>query len=147
MSEQLKRVTIYTDGACAGNPGRGGWAAVLESDGAQKVLSGHVPHTTNNAAEFMALVMAVVALRRTVEIQWVTDSLVAYRWWIKARAGKWDTLPTMVSQSLAYQLMEEQKKRGHKWLKVKVVKGHTGVPMNEYVNMVAQREAGTWKKI
>lgn len=147
MTDKLKRVTIYTDGACAGNPGRGGWAAVLESeDGAQKVLSGNTPHSTNNETEFMALVMAVSALKRKVEIQWVTDSMVAIAWWRKARAGKWDKFPTMTSQSLAHQLMTHDAQHGHKWLAPQRVPGHKGHAMNEYVNMVAQREAGTWKK-
>lgn len=142
----LKRVIIHTDGACAGNPGRGGWAAVLEANGTQKTLSGNVPNATNNQMEFMALVQAVAALKRPVEIQWVTDSKIAIAWWRKARAGRWDTLPTLASQALAHQLMTDDAQRGHKWLAPQRVPGHKGHAMNEYVNMVAQREAGTWRK-
>lgn len=143
----LKLVTIYTDGACAGNPGRGGWAALLESASAQKVFSGNVERGTNNEMEFLALIAAMRQLKRAVQIQWVTDSRVAIAWMRRAQRGEWQKMPTLKSQALAHEFQALNEKVGrHYWHPPKLVAGHSGEPMNEYVNMVAQREAGTWRK-
>lgn len=71
MSE---RVTIYTDGACSGNPGPGGWGALLVSNGTEKVLSGAEPRTTNNRMELMAAIRALEGLSRSCAVDLYTDS-------------------------------------------------------------------------
>ncbi|HEX2727262.1 MAG TPA: RNase H family protein, partial [Beijerinckiaceae bacterium] len=68
------RVTIYTDGACSGNPGPGGWGALLMYDGREKELSGGEPQTTNNRMELTAAIMALEALKRSCTVDLFTDS-------------------------------------------------------------------------
>ncbi len=71
MSE---RVTIHTDGACSGNPGPGGWGAILQWGDHTRELKGGEPHTTNNRMELMAAIMALEALRRACKVDLHTDS-------------------------------------------------------------------------
>jgi ribonuclease HI len=70
----LKTVVIYTDGACKGNPGPGGWGALLEYDGRRKELFGGEPHTTNNRMELVAVIRALEALTRESDVAIYTDS-------------------------------------------------------------------------
>ena len=70
----MKKVTIYTDGACSGNPGPGGWGAVLKYGEAQKELSGGDPHTTNNRMEVTAAIEALKALKESCEVDLYSDS-------------------------------------------------------------------------
>ena len=72
MSEQ--RVTIHTDGACSGNPGPGGWGAILTFGDHEKELNGGEPHTTNNRMELMAAISALEALKRPCSVDLYTDS-------------------------------------------------------------------------
>jgi ribonuclease HI len=69
-----ERVTIYTDGACSGNPGPGGWGALLVCNGTEKVLSGAEPRTTNNRMELMAAISALEGLTRPCAVDLYTDS-------------------------------------------------------------------------
>lgn len=70
----MKKVCIYTDGACSGNPGPGGWAAILSCMGHEKELSGGEAETTNNRMELMAAISALEALREPCEVELWTDS-------------------------------------------------------------------------
>ena len=70
----MKKVCIYTDGACSGNPGPGGWAAILCYNGHEKELSGGEAVTTNNRMELMAVISALEALREPCEVELWTDS-------------------------------------------------------------------------
>ena len=70
----MKKVTIYTDGACSGNPGPGGWGAILSYQKAEKELSGYEPDTTNNRMELTAAIRAMQALKEPCEVQLYTDS-------------------------------------------------------------------------
>ena len=69
-----KRIAIWTDGACSGNPGPGGWGAVLIWNGHEKELKGGEAHTTNNRMELMAAIAALEAVKRTATIDFYTDS-------------------------------------------------------------------------
>ena len=69
-----QEVEIFTDGACRGNPGPGGWAALLRSQGIEKMLSGAEPETTNNQMELMAAIQGLEALKRTSSVALTTDS-------------------------------------------------------------------------
>ncbi|MBI5110372.1 MAG: ribonuclease HI [Rhodovulum sp.] len=73
-ADGAKRVTIHTDGACSGNPGPGGWGAILEWDGRSRELKGAEPQTTNNRMELTAAIMALEALRRPCAVDLHTDS-------------------------------------------------------------------------
>ena len=70
----MKKVTVYTDGACSGNPGPGGWAAILIYGGKKKEISGFEPATTNNRMELLSVIMALEALREPCEVSLYTDS-------------------------------------------------------------------------
>lgn len=70
----MKRVDIYTDGACSGNPGKGGWCAILMCDGKEKVLSGGEAETTNNRMEIAAAVNGLSALKKRCEVRLFSDS-------------------------------------------------------------------------
>lgn len=70
----MDKVMIYTDGACKGNPGPGGWATILECRGVEKVLSGGKPRTTNNHMELSAVIFGLKALNKPCIVEIVTDS-------------------------------------------------------------------------
>lgn len=70
----MKQVTIYTDGACSGNPGPGGWGAILEYKGTQKELSGGESETTNNRMELLGVICALEALREPCRVELFSDS-------------------------------------------------------------------------
>lgn len=88
----MKQVTIYTDGACSGNPGPGGWGAVLIYKGAERELSGGEPDTTNNRMELKAVIAALEALREPCEVELFTDSQYIERamneGWLRAWKAK-----------------------------------------------------------
>ena len=144
----MKTVTVYTDGACSGNPGPGGWGAILEYMGHEKELSGGEKNTTNNRMELTAVIKALQALKEpcTVELysdsKYVIDALEkgwAVGWrkkgWIKSdkkpalNPDLWDTLLTLV---------EKHDVRYH-W-----VKGHASNPKNNRCDELAVNE---WKKL
>ena len=70
----MKTVTVYTDGACSGNPGPGGWAAILQYNGAEKVLSGGEAQTTNNRMELLGVISALEALKEPCRVELYSDS-------------------------------------------------------------------------
>lgn len=85
----MSRVEIYTDGACSGNPGPGGWAAILMYGGAKKEMSGGEPETTNNRMEMLAVINALEALNRPCEVLLYTDSQYVVNAIEKGWAKKW----------------------------------------------------------
>ena len=90
----MKHVTIYTDGACSGNPGPGGWGAILEFKGIEKELSGGEKETTNNRMELTGVIMALRALKEPCAVDIYTDSKYVYdavvqRWVYGWKAKGW----------------------------------------------------------
>ena len=90
----MKHITIYTDGACSGNPGPGGWGAILEWNGTEKELSGGEAQTTNNRMELTAVISALRALKEPCRVELYTDSkyvadAVMNRWVYAWRAKGW----------------------------------------------------------
>ncbi len=90
----MKQVTIYTDGACSGNPGPGGWGAILEYGGAEKELSGGEKQTTNNRMELSGVIFALLALKEPCRVALYTDSKYVFdavdkRWVYGWRAKGW----------------------------------------------------------
>lgn len=142
----MKTVTIYTDGACSGNPGPGGWGAILRYNGAEKVLSGGEKQTTNNRMELTGVITALSALKEpcTVELysdsKYVIDALTK-GWAVSWRSKGWiksDKKPALNIDlwERLLELTEKHEVRCH-W-----VKGHAE---NEYNNRcdalaVAERE-------
>ena len=85
----MKKVIIYTDGACSGNPGPGGWGAILEYNGIEKEMSGGSPDTTNNKMELSGVIEALSALREPCEVELFTDSRYVVDGIEKGWAQKW----------------------------------------------------------
>ena len=136
----MSRVEIYTDGACRGNPGPGGWGALLSSGEHEKELSGAEAHTTNNRMELTAVIRALEALKRPSEVRIFTDSEYVRRGiteWVrnwKARGWKTADRKPVKNQDLWERL--DALAAGHK-IEWRWVKGHSGVPGNERVDRLA----------
>lgn len=84
----MKSVSIYTDGSCKGNPGPGGWSAILRCDGHSKQISGHVDQTTNNQMELAAVLYGLQALKTACEVIIFTDSNNVIGWLSKGYKRK-----------------------------------------------------------
>lgn len=89
MSDNNTKVVIYTDGACSGNPGPGGWGAILCAKGVQKEISGGEKLTTNNRMELMAVIMALEALTRPCEVDLYSDSAYVVNAFNNNWVGSW----------------------------------------------------------
>ena len=133
-------VEIYTDGACRGNPGPGGWGALLSKGGREKEISGAENPTTNNRMELQAVISALQALKRPVEVRVYTDSQYVRRGmleWVpqwKARGWKTADKKPVKNQDLWQQLETEAARHRIEW---HWVPGHAGVPGNERVDALA----------
>lgn len=140
----MKKLDIYTDGACSGNPGKGGWGAVLVYKGAEKEISGAEKQTTNNRMELTAVIKALQLLKEPCEVNLTTDSKYVcdavnkgwvYGWkkkgWIKS-----DKKPAL-NVDLWEELLEQLKIHDvtFNW-----VKGHNGHPYNERCDKLAISE-------
>jgi len=137
----MKHVDIYTDGACRGNPGRGGWGAILVYGGVEKELSGGERETTNNRMELTAVISALRALREPCEVTLTSDSkyvidAITKGWAVSWRAKGWRKADK--SPALNVDLWEtllgllEKHKVEFVW-----VHGHTGHPYNERCDVLA----------
>jgi len=133
-------IEIYTDGACRGNPGPGGWGVLLSYGEHQKELSGAEVLTTNNRMELTAVIRALEALKRPSEVRIFTDSEYVRRGiteWVKSwKARGWKTADRkpVKNQDLWEQL--DELASGHK-IEWRWVKGHSGIPGNERVDRLA----------
>lgn len=136
----MNSVEIYTDGACRGNPGPGGWAALLSFADVEKELSGAEPATTNNRMELTAVIRALEALKRPVPVRLYTDSEYVRRGiteWVAAwKARGWRTADRkpVKNQDLWEQLAALAALQPIEW---HWVRGHSGVPGNERVDRLA----------
>lgn len=142
---QHQEVTIFTDGSCRGNPGPGGWAALLLYPGREETVCGFVPQTTNNRMELLAAIEALRSLRSPTKVTLFTDSLYVrdgittwlQKWqknaWLKAdgkpvkNADLWKELEAVARTHLI----------AWRW-----VAGHTGHPENERVDALARQQIG-----
>ena len=144
----MKHVEIYTDGACRGNPGPGGWGAILVYGGKEKELSGGEAHTTNNRMELSGVIAALSALKEPCEVTLTTDSKyvadAVINGWAKGwRARGWrkaDKSPAL-NPDLWEQLLQllEKHQVTFVW-----VKGHAGHPYNERCDVLATTFADTF---
>ena len=134
-------VEIYTDGACSGNPGPGGWGAVLRYNGTEKELMGFETPTTNNRMEMMAAIAALEALKRPSEVHVHTDSQYLRdgitRWIAQWKARGWKTADKKPVKNLDLWLRLEAAIAPHtvKWF---WVRGHAGHPENERADRLAR---------
>lgn len=135
-------VTIYTDGACKGNPGVGGWGALLEINGVEKELFGGEQLTTNNRMELTAVIRALQALKRPCEVELHTDSKYVQQGistWIHGwKKNGWRTADKkpVKNDDLWKQLDELAQQHEIRWL---WVKGHAGHNGNERADQLANR--------
>ncbi|ATY32199.1 ribonuclease HI [Sphingomonas psychrotolerans] len=143
MSE-LQHVEIATDGACKGNPGRGGWGVLLRMGGVEKELSGGEPHTTNNRMELMAAIQGLNALKRPCRVTLSTDSRYVMdgltKWihgWLKNGWRTADKKPVKNAE-LWQELLAASKPHRVEWV---WVKGHAGHPDNERADKLASDAA------
>lgn len=144
----LKQVDIYTDGACSGNPGPGGWGAVLSCQGVRKELSGGAPMTTNNRMEMMAAICALRALKEPCAVQLHSDSAYLVnafnsRWLDNWQRNGWRTAKNdaVENQDLWLSLLELSQTHRIQWIKVK---GHSNDAINnrcDYLAVEAARAA------
>jgi ribonuclease HI len=136
----MKSVTIYTDGACSGNPGPGGWGAVLIYGDHEKELSGHEAETTNNRMEMQAVIEALNALSTPCQIALYTDSTYVMKgiteWMEGWKRNGWRTAAKKpVKNQDLWQLLDNALERHQvEW---NWVKGHAGDPYNERADSLA----------
>ena len=136
----MKRVVIFTDGACRGNPGPGGWAALLRYGKHEKMISGAENMTTNNRMEMMAAIEALTMLHQTCTIDLYTDSQYLQKgiteWlpvWKKRQWKKADNKP--IKNSDLWKELDTQAQRHQ--IKWHWVKGHSGHTENDLVDALA----------
>ena len=141
MNDRPAVVEIFTDGACSGNPGPGGWGAILRYNGVEKELSGGAPETTNNRMEMMAAIQALEALKRPSRVKLHTDSTYlkdGITKWIHAwKAKGWKTANKnpVKNQDLWRRLEEALEHHDVEWV---WVRGHAGHPENERADELAR---------
>ncbi len=140
----MKEVTVYTDGACSGNPGPGGFCAILVYQGKEKVLSGSEKDTTNNRMELLAVITALEALKEPCKVQVVSDSkyvvdAIEKGWLVSWQQKGWrkaDKKPVL-NVELWQRLLPllQTHKVAFTW-----IRGHAGHPYNERCDAVAVSE-------
>jgi ribonuclease HI len=134
-------VVIYTDGACSGNPGPGGWGAILMAGGKEREIMGGEANTTNNRMELMAAIRALEALTRPCKVELHTDSQYVrqgitewMRGW-KARGWKTADKKPVKNEDLWRELDAARARHEVDW---RWVKGHAGDPLNERADALAR---------
>ena len=138
----MTEVVIYTDGACSGNPGPGGWGVVLRWQGQEKELYGSDPLTTNNRMELMAAIQALEALQRPARVSLHTDSKYLLdgitKWLPGWQRNGWKTAAKkpVKNEDLWRRLIEAMRPHDISWV---WVKGHAGDPGNERADALARR--------
>ena len=141
----MNKVVIYTDGACKGNPGPGGWGAVLRAaDGAEKELCGGELETTNNRMEMMAVIEALSALKRPCHVVLHVDSqyvLKGMTEWLQGwKAKGWRTAAKQPVKNVdLWQRLDALVHQSEHRIEWQWVKGHAGDPGNERADALANR--------
>lgn len=140
----MTEVTVYTDGACSGNPGPGGWAAVLRTGGHEKEISGFEPATTNQRMELTAALRALEALKYPCRVKLYSDSAYLVNAFLQDWISRWERngwlnvkKEPVENQDLWRELIRLNRIHRVEWIKVA---GHAGDPANERCDELA-REA------
>lgn len=149
MAGARKQVDIHTDGACLGNPGPGGWAALLRWRGYERELAGGAAETTNNRMELMATIAALEGLREPCNVVLTTDSQYVRQgitqWldqWLR-RGWKTAAGGAVKNRDLWERLAAAAARHRVDW---RWVKGHSGHPENERVDQLARAQAIRYKE-
>lgn len=144
MAEYLSGVIIYTDGACSGNPGPGGWGAVLRFGDKMREMSGYAPKTTNNRMEIMAAIAALEALKRPCQVELYSDSAYLVNAWQKGWLANWQKngwqnaqKKPVENKDLWQRLLQAAGRHRVNWHKVK---GHADNPWNNRCDELAVAE-------
>ena len=145
----MKKVEIYTDGACSGNPGAGGWGTILVYNGHEKELSGGEANTTNNRMEMMAVIDGLKALKEPCEVVLTSDSQYVCNAITKGWAKSWQKnnwIKRDKTQAKNADLWEEMLKllAVHK-VNIVWVRGHNGHPYNERCDKLAVEQSQKYK--
>lgn len=138
----MKQIEIFTDGACRGNPGPGGWGALLRYDGVERELFGGEAHTTNNRMELQAAIEGLKALQESCVVVLTTDSVYVKNgittWLANWKRKGWKTAGRQPVKNVdLWQALDEQNQRHQvdwQW-----VKGHSGHRENEMADQLANR--------
>ena len=146
----MKTVTVFTDGACSGNPGPGGWAAILQYGGAEKVLSGGAADTTNNRMELLGVISALEALKEPCRVELYSDSkyvidALQKRWvwgWKQRGWIKSDKKPAL-NRDLWERLLPLVEKHDmvYHW-----IKGHAETEENNHCDQLAVAESKKFQR-
>lgn len=140
----MKKVILYTDGACSGNPGAGGWGCVLIEDGEEKQISGYDPNTTNNKMELTAVIMGLKSIDEPSEVEVHSDSAYVLNAFLQDWIGNWqrngwrnaDKQPVK-NADLWRELISLSNYHKITWIKVR---GHAGDKYNEICDSLATSE-------
>jgi ribonuclease HI len=138
----MKKIEIFTDGACSGNPGPGGWGVLLRYGDHEKMLSGAEAETTNNRMELMAAIKGLMALNQHCDVKVVTDSQYVKKgiteWLENWKKKGWKTAGNKpVKNQDLWELLDAQVRRHTvEW---EWVKGHAGHPENEQADLLARQ--------
>ncbi|MEY4504224.1 MAG: hypothetical protein RL154_517 [Pseudomonadota bacterium] len=139
----MKEITIFADGSCLGNPGPGGWAAILRYKDSEKVISGGEAHSTNNRMELTAAIEAIKLLKEPCKVLLVSDSEYvgkAINEWLKGWEKKGFAKIKNPELWIEYANVARKHIVTAKW-----VKGHAGHPENERCDEIAKNEALKYK--
>ncbi len=143
--KQPKKVTIYTDGACSGNPGKGAYAAIILYKDRRKIIKGACSRTTNNKMELTAAIKALESLTEPCEVMLYTDSAYlvgGMTGWIAAwKKNGWKTAgkKSVKNRELWERLSLLNKRHNIRWIKVA---GHSGNELNELCDKLAKEQIG-----
>lgn len=134
------KVYIFTDGACRGNPGEGGWGAILQSDNHEKEINGYSENTTNNIMELTAVIKSLQALKKTCDVILTTDSKYVKNgittWIHNWKKNGWKTASKKSVKNKELWILLDEECRKHKvtW---QWIKGHSGHELNERADLLA----------
>lgn len=145
QTQSSQKVVIYTDGACSGNPGPGGWGALLRYNGHERELSGSDADTTNNRMELMAAIVALETLTRSCAVDLYTDSQYVRQgitqWLVRWKQNGWRTAAKKAVKNADLWQRLDAAVAPHEvhwhW-----VRGHSGEPDNERVDALARQAIG-----
>ena len=137
-------INIYTDGSCIGNPGPGGWAAIILNGDKQNIISGRKKNTTNNQMELMAAIKALVFFSKKQKIRVYTDSKYVKEGitnWIKVwKKNNWKTANKKKVKNTELWIKLNNLSNFHE-IEWKWVKAHSGDPLNDMVDKLAKKTA------
>ena len=146
----MKKITIYTDGACSGNPGQGGWGCLLDYNGIKKELSGYEEDTTNNRMELLAVIKGLEALKEPCEVDLYSDSAYTVNaftegWIMQWQLNNWKTAnkKEVKNVDLWQKLIDLLCIHKVNWFKVK---GHADNEFNNRCDFLATNEIAKHKK-